>query len=83
MLFASVAAVVLATAVVQRAGSKHYLQARRAAITITQHLAASKRCTNTNPAHLRPPQEAVRKGAPEGGLQPQPRCAASGKTCEV
>lgn len=57
MLFASVAAVVLATSVVQCARSKHYLQARHVAITVTQHLAASKRCTNTNPAHLLPPQE--------------------------
>lgn len=43
MLFALVAAVVLATSVVERASSEHYLQARHTAITITQHLAASKR----------------------------------------
>lgn len=57
MFFASVAAVVLATSVVEGARCKHYLQARHAAITVTQHLAASKSCTNTSPARLLPPPE--------------------------
>lgn len=57
MLFPSVAAVTLATSVVECARSKHYLQARHVARTVTQHLTASKCCTNTNPAHLLPPQE--------------------------
>lgn len=57
MLFASVAAVILTTSVVEFAGSKHYLQTQHVVITVTQHLTASKRCTNTNSAHLLPPQE--------------------------
>lgn len=57
MLLASAAAVALATAVVQCARCEQYLQARHAAGTVTQHLAASKCCTNTDPAHLPPPQQ--------------------------
>lgn len=57
MLFAAVAAVVLATSVVEGARCKHYLQAQHTAITITQHLTASRSCTNTIPARLLPPPE--------------------------
>lgn len=83
MLFASVAAVVLATSVVEFAGSKHYLQTQHVVITVTQHLAASKCCTNTNWAHLLPPQEMQLRKYPRSRPPTPTTLCGPGQECEA